>query len=42
MNAIDNKDLKNDSSTIQAQENGAQSSTLETTVKSPIDAGRTI
>ncbi|MCR5644124.1 MAG: AAA family ATPase [Prevotella sp.] len=42
MNKIEDKDLKNDSSTIQAQESGAQSSTPETTVKSPIDAGRAI
>lgn len=42
MTTKDKKDLKNDSSTIQAQENGAQSSTPETTVKSPIDAGRAI
>jgi hypothetical protein len=42
VNKIEDKDLKNDSSTIQAQESGAQSSTPETTVKSPIDAGRAI
>lgn len=42
MNAIDEKDLKNESSTVQAQESGAQASTPEQTVKSPIDAGRAI
>lgn len=42
MNAIDEKDLKNESSTVQAQESGVQASTPEQTVKSPIDAGRAI
>ena len=42
MNTLNEKDLKNDSSTIQAQESGAQSSTPEQTVMSPIDAGRAI
>ncbi len=42
MNAIDEKDLKNESSTVQAQESGAQASTPEQTVKSPMDAGRAI
>lgn len=42
MTTKEERDLKNESSTIQAQEDGAQSSTSEQTVKSPIDAGRTI
>lgn len=42
MNTLDEKDLKNESSKIQAQESGTQASTPEQTVKSPIDAGRAI
>lgn len=42
MNNSREKELKNDSSTIHAQENGAQSSIPEQTMKSPIDAGRAI
>lgn len=42
MNTLEEKDLKNESSTIQVQESGAQSSTPEKKKKSPIDAGRAI
>ena len=42
MNKKEEKDLKNESSTIQAQESVVQSSTPEQKVKSPIDAGQAI